>query len=416
MFFFFNLMNYETIKYCFELYVTTNIEDKNYCDVSELFADVNKKEVRDSVVIFSDEINALYKRKYPEDKNDLECINKIYNQNNNKVLDYHEAFAILFWSFKIFKKQYSFENNKKEIMQKLMSFIHNDLQLTTYDCFDSIIYDKNNTCVHVVKMVSDFLEALKDYSYEGELFFRGHSKTTYKLMPSILRTDRLKENEHLIYQELIINCPDEFKGFRRHIDFLVKMQHYGLPTRLLDITRNPLVALYFACCNNFNNIGEVIAFSIDSKQIKYANSDTVAMLASLPLFSYGDKSELIDSLHFGKTSDVIGRFEHEIQTEKPGFKAKIDVSNLEDCFVVLPHKDNNRIVKQDGAFIICGVNNSIEKTINRKLRLYKNKKAVLFFISDKKQILKELDLLSINESSLFPEIDHVSEYIKSKYS
>lgn len=39
--------------------------------------------------------------------------------------------------------------------------------------------------------------------------------------------------------------PDEFLGNR--FDSLVKMQHFGMPTRLLDTTTNPLVALYFAC-------------------------------------------------------------------------------------------------------------------------------------------------------------------------
>lgn len=40
-------------------------------------------------------------------------------------------------------------------------------------------------------------------------------------------------------------CPNEFLGNR--FDSLVKMQHFGMPTRLLDTTTNPLVALYFAC-------------------------------------------------------------------------------------------------------------------------------------------------------------------------
>lgn len=416
MFFFFNLIHHDIIKYCLHRYIQTNIEYKSYCDISELFADTNKQVVKNSVSPYSYQIDKLYKEKYPENIDDLKCLNYIYlDSYPNRIIEYSEMFAILFWCFKIFKRQNSFDKNKEIIMEELMTFIHDDLELVDYIHFDSIIYDKRNATINVIDSISKFLTALKSCSPKEELFFRGHSKTTYKLIPSILRADSLKEKEHLIYQELIINCPDEFKGFHRHIDYLVKMQHYGLPTRLLDITRNPLVALYFACCNNLNSIGEVIPFSADTKRIKYANSDTVAMLSSLPVFSYEDKIELMDALYMGKKATIIERFEHEIQTEKPGFKANIDVSDLDGCFIVQPHKDNNRIMKQDGAFIICGVNDLIQKKINDSLRLYKNNKAILFFVLNKAEILSELDLLSINKSSLFPEIDHVSEYIKSKY-
>ncbi len=83
---------------------------------------------------------------------------------------------------------------------------------------------------------------------------------------------------------------------------------------------------------------------------------------------------------------------------------------------VLTKKDNNRIIKQDGAFIICGVNNHPEKIIHDQLRLNFKNKNILVFVNQKAKILKELDLLSINKSTLFPEIDSVSDYIKSKYS
>ena len=53
-------------------------------------------------------------------------------------------------------------------------------------------------------------------------------------------------HERDMYNEIRIECPQEFSHCKSHLDFLVHMQHYGLPTRLLDVTRNPLVALYFA--------------------------------------------------------------------------------------------------------------------------------------------------------------------------
>lgn len=417
-FFFFDLSSFDVIKQCFKHYLENSFNSKGYCDISELFSDdITKKEIKSDIGSLSVQVNELYKMKYPENTEDLKIISKLFSVPIHfDLLDSIEAFAILFWCFKIFKKKRPFDKNKNEIMNELMKFLQEDLQQKKYKNFGSIIFDSDRVEEYKVENVSGFLAVLDDYSQEKNLYFRGHSKISYELNPSILRTDRLMKNENLIYQELLVNCPNDFKGVNSHVDYLVKMQHYGLPTRLLDITRNPLVALYFACCSNYFDVGEIVIFSPPKEKIKYTNSDTVTILASLPLFSFEDQMQIMDDLYVGKKTTLIQRFVHEIQTEKPAFENKINVSDVESCFVILPRKDNARIVKQDGAFIICGANNHPNRVINEELRLKSEGKNILVFITNKRKILKELDLLSINKSTLFPEIDCVSDYIKSKFS
>lgn len=267
--------------------------------------------------------------------------------------------------------------------------------------------------------VGTFIDKVLGINHYGrEVFYRGHSnRVKYRLEPAILRKDDrgnfiYRDAEDRMYRELLVSNSADFHGDVYTLDRLVRMQHYSLPTRLLDITSNPLIALYFACRSNLDDDGEVIVFSMDRSHIKYFDSDTASCIANLTRLAQDSKESIdytsSDVRKFNRQL-VVKRLLHFVKEEKPFFESRIDPHHLRAVICVKGKHTNSRISFQSGAFLLFGHDATLDEGGTPEIAVQR------IGVSNKRNVLTQLDQLNINESTVFPYIESSAKYIASKF-
>lgn len=267
---------------------------------------------------------------------------------------------------------------------------------------------------HLLSKLSDYSRIISENGIPGTLLFRGQSDIEFGIHGSIFRNGLLAK-ETTIVNELISQEPTEFGNHMTDFEQLVKMQHFGLPTRLLDVTTNPLIALYFACSENLDKDGELILFN---ENLKHPTHKGVRFFSALAEYQGHSEVDFLDYFVQKKLID-----DNSSTYEEKNNKLKIQFQDL--YIPVVAPKNNERIRRQNGAFLILGVDLSspdyyLKNSFNLKdsLSEYVDEGIPRYLripAEQKSSILHELDMIGINEAFVYPELEHQTSYIKKRH-
>jgi hypothetical protein len=261
------------------------------------------------------------------------------------------------------------------------------------------------------------------------LYFRGQSKRTtegYSLTPSVARYKHLAG---LTLAELEHKECEVLETFSNHLltyvqhrpqsawEELAIAQHHGLPTRFMDWTTNPLVALYFAVRNTDGNAGESAVYVLISNPKRYADLKRGESQQVRPVGDVATESTKTDD------ADAYAEFgvddSSEVGASTPGANTTIDAAELSQAagsselqspfkisenIIYDPPHVSPRIRAQDGVLLACW----------QPMRPLDEKDYLELIIkqSAHDDIRRRLDQYGVFDKQLFPDLDGIAKWLK----
>ncbi len=251
--------------------------------------------------------------------------------------------------------------------------------------------------------------------FRSPFVFRGLSNKNYRLLTSLIRLDgSFKALEKHLLRSFRKYGEDISEKCSSIWHLLTIAQHYGLPTRLLDWTYSPYVALHFATANhakydkdgaiwviNFQQAHNLLPDELKKCLVaEGAQAFTVELLSNL--FRTGVDDSLSDETSF---HDVI-RFLEKFDT--------YDKHNSEFLLFFEPPSMDERIVNQYALFsVMPNCERAIDDWLNLHPELFRR---IIIPASKKWEFRDKLDQCNITERVLFPGLDGLSSYLKRYYS
>lgn len=239
-----------------------------------------------------------------------------------------------------------------------------------------------------INSIQELLEALEtdNEGYPGSTWYRGQAESDWKLVPGYFRLTSPSSESTLLKRfkqsaaMLIQTSP------HKSFDWLFLMQHYGVPTRLLDWSENPLVALYFAVENNMEH------------------SDKKAALWALRPSELNKNAGINDSeeIYFIPSFDDVELENYSLESLQQNARNKLKP------LATIATRNNTRIQAQHGVFTIHHHDHIAIEDVGDTSHIIKYEIPE----SSKSRIAKQLSVLGFTKFQMFPELASIGDLIR----
>lgn len=243
-------------------------------------------------------------------------------------------------------------------------------------------------------------EVEKISSLNDVAWFRGAGNANYKLLPSLYRHPVITDSSTLIAQEQEIlkrfkqrSLPYLTRTTTEDWDFFFIMQHFGVPTRLLDWSENPFVSLYFALASAKADSGG-----------NYTNDAAVWVL-----FPKIWNEKALEDISI---SDVLSPDDSLMTGYKPSSPRM-----RSNSVAIYGNHNSARIVAQKGAFVLFGRDMvSMENVFTRDSYPTNCLRKLIIPAASIQPMLIALSRIGITDSVVFPDLEGLAKEIKRTYN
>ncbi len=261
---------------------------------------------------------------------------------------------------------------------------------------DYIAWTKNSQ--KSIVLANDHQEVVFEHNRP---YYRGQACSTWPILASVFRKPFNSINiEHDLLSQANLKLWNELSVFSSYLEKLVFLQHYGMKTRLIDVTFNPLVALYFACIEDEK--------TTDNDGIVYCgynrvmHNSRIAELTANYIFTHYMINIGDDIKEYAKKNDV-------------------QLWEFSQPIFLYPPINNYRVEYQHGAFVLSPL---IKINDNHNVVLNNDPLESSCFFADnyaiipssyKTVLIKDLHLLGVDKETLFHGItDKIEGIIQEK--